>query len=133
MRKPKVFSFTFLILLLTACIPGAATPVAPTVATLPPMASSQTPSPTVLPSPTAIPQFPQFPLDGYVMVFSKDDNLYFQDGNNQPAQLTKGEKTDFIALSDDNQKVMFSRGESLNQTFYSVNVDGSGEQVLITP
>jgi Tol biopolymer transport system component len=67
------------------------------------------------------------------MVFSEDDNLYFQDGNNQSVQLTHGEKTDFIALSDDNQKVMFSRGETPNQTFYSVNVDGSGEQALIIP
>jgi Tol biopolymer transport system component len=135
MMKKYILQWLILPLLLSSCgtLPPPPTATsAPTLATLPPTPSpapSQTPSPTVLPSPTAIPQFPQFPLDGYVMVFSKDENLYFQDGNNQPVQLTHGEETYFIALSDDSQKIVLSNKE--NREIYSINTDGSERKTLL--
>lgn len=94
------------------------------------------PTPTITPTP-APPQ--PFPLDGYVMVFLKDGNLYFQDENNTPIQLTRGgDEIHSLKLSDDNQKVVFSKGKVSNNwgiysNIYSVNVDGSNEQALITP
>ncbi len=73
---------------------------------------------------------PLFPLDGYVMVFVKDGDLYFQDGHNVPVKLTHiGEKSYYPKLSDDNQKVVFSRNDG-NE--YSINTDGTQEQIIIT-
>lgn len=82
--------------------------------------------PSLSPTPTPL---PKFPLDGYVMLFVKNGDLYFQDGNNSPAKLTHvGEKSYYPRLSDDHQKVVFSRGDG---TEYSINTDGSQEQIIM--
>ena len=79
---------------------------------------------------------PKFPLDGYVVIFEKNGDLYFQDENNSPIQLTRGgEKAHSPIISNDNQKIVFARGDSSGNGYsniYSVNTDGSSEQALIT-
>jgi dipeptidyl aminopeptidase/acylaminoacyl peptidase len=119
-----------LIILLAGCgkLPpqpaGQATPTsAPTFTSIYP---DVTASPTV---PLTVP-LPKFPLDGYVVVFLKDGDLYFQDGNSSPVKLTHvGERADNPKLSDDNQKVVFSRDDG---NAYSINTDGTQEQTIIT-
>jgi Tol biopolymer transport system component len=63
------------------------------------------------------------------MVFIKDGDLYFQDGKNAPVRLAHvGEKSYSPKLSDDNQKVVFSKD---NGNEYSINTDGTNEQIII--
>ena len=43
------------------------------------------------------------------MAYSIDGNLYFQDGSNQPLQLTNsGEDWHLVFFSDDGEKIFFS-------------------------
>jgi len=86
-----------------------------------------TPWPTWTPLPDPL---PKFSWDGYVLTFIKDGDLYFQDGNNQPAKLTHvGEKSYHGNISDDNKKIFFSRNDGNS---YSINADGTHEQVVIS-
>lgn len=72
------------------------------------------PTPTL---PTPFPTFtsrvfPRFPRDGYVMVFSRDEGVYFQDGEKSPIQIASGDFKNRaiprrVVLSDDHQKVAF--------------------------
>jgi len=70
------------------------------------------------------------------MVFTKGGDLYFRDGSSSPVKLTHGgELPLYPHISDDNQKIVFSRGKPSDEDFsniYSVNSDGSQEQALIT-
>jgi hypothetical protein len=89
-------------------------------------ASPVRPSPTPRTSPTPL---SKFSLDGYVMTFIKNGDLYFQDGENLPVKLTHvGEKSYYASLSDDNQKVVFYRSDG-NE--YAINADGTQEQIII--
>ena len=64
------------------------------------------------------------------MLFTKDGYLYFQDGENTRVKLTHiGDKSYSGTLSEDNQKIVFSRGDG-NE--YSINTDGTQEKVIIT-
>lgn len=102
-----------LLFLLASCTTAPAKPVAteePTVAQVPateilsplptftpwPLGSPVTfptqqqnlPFPTATPTLTPLPAvLPKFPLDGYAILFSKDSDLYFQDGENAPVKL----------------------------------------------
>jgi hypothetical protein len=89
------------------------------------------PPPTVQPTRTPLPaSLPKFPLDGYVMLFTKDDNLYFQDGENTPIQLTqaKGASKYHVRLSNDNQKVVYYEAGG---DIYSINTVGTQEKIII--
>jgi len=143
------FLWLFFIILLVACgtvSPKQAgnatstsaptfTPITPTaseMATITPYALPDTPTPATLGLvATPVPgPLPLFPLDGYVMVFVKNGDLYFQDGTNSPVELTHvGNKSSYHAISDDNQKVIFSRGDG---NIYSINSDGSREETIIS-
>ena len=98
--------------------------------TLPP-SPTPTVTPTLLPLP-AVP--PKFPLDGYVMLFAKDGDLYFQDGENISIKLThiggKAASSSTAIFSDDSKKVVFFR-EGNYGDIYSINVDGSHEQLIV--
>ncbi len=89
---------------------------------------------TVTPTQTPLPAvLPKFPLDGYVMLFKEDGDLYFQDGENTPVKLTHVGEPNYKPyypprLSDDNQKVIFSQNDG---NIYSINIDGTEEQVII--
>jgi hypothetical protein len=99
------------------------------LSTLPP-----SPTPTSTQPPLPIPAvLPKFPLDGYVMLFAKDSDLYFQNGENAPIKLTHiggGRAIDTVILSDDGKKVVFFR-ESNYKDIYSINTDRSNEQLIV--
>jgi Tol biopolymer transport system component len=64
------------------------------------------------------------------MLFTKDSDLYFQDGQNTPIKLAYfGEKPHYPWLSSDNRKVVFARNDG---NTYSVNTDGSQEKIIIS-
>jgi hypothetical protein len=75
------------------------------------------------------PELPKFSLDGYIMVFVRDADLYFQDGNNSPVKLAHVGGNFYYDLSSDGQKVVYSRNDG---NIYSINIDGSQEQIIIT-
>lgn len=118
-----------IVVLLLGCTPVS---VQPTKTSAPPKFTPSTTLETSSPTPFSTPLpglLPRFPLSGYVMIFVKDGDLYFQDGNNLPVKLTHvGEKSYYPKLSDDNRKVVFSRDDG-NE--YSINTDGTQEQIII--
>jgi dipeptidyl aminopeptidase/acylaminoacyl peptidase len=72
---------------------------------------------------------PKFPLDGYVMLFVRYGDLYYQEGNKLPIKLTHvGKKFYPQLISDDNRKVVFSRDDG-NE--YSINSDGTHELTIL--
>jgi hypothetical protein len=84
------------------------------------------PSPTIPLTPTPV---SQIRLDGYLLAYVKNGDLYFQDGNNAPVKLTHvGEKAFQPEISPDNQKILFYRD---NDGAHLINVDGTGEQKVI--
>jgi hypothetical protein len=73
---------------------------------------------------------PKFSLGGYVLLFTKDGDLYYQDGNNSPIKLTHvGERVYDLKLSDDNKKVVYALDDGAE---YSVNSDGTHAHQIIT-
>ena len=142
--KTRYFSLV-LMLLLAACAPGATaahpTQVGITAASTQAAATAApTRSPARYVPPTRTPLAP-FPLDGYVLVFIRDGELYFQDGNNAPIQLAhvgnpsndpnpaEGIPWNSPLLSDDNRQVVFSRGDG---NLYAINTDGTRERKAIS-
>ena len=130
----------FLALIMTACAPTMTSIPAVTFTPLPPITfpsptlsnlSFPTITSTLLPTPSKL---PKFPLGGYVMLFTKDGDLYFQDGENTPIKLTHvggkhaGQYT--AILSDDRKKVVFFR-EGNYRDIYSINTDGSYEYLIV--
>lgn len=115
----------------TSLPPLTATYLAAQLSATPPPATSIPPTQTSLPD-----VLPKFPLDGYVMLFSKDGDLYFQDGENAPVKLAHiGEKDPSLPayislLSDDNKKVVFIRWDDSN--IYSINTDGTQENIVVS-
>jgi len=66
------------------------------------------------------------------MAYVIDGNLYFQDGNNSPVQLTNsGEDWRILFFSEDGEKLFFLRGIT-PFSLYSINVDGSHEKALVS-
>ncbi|GEM_PF-2764271 len=144
-------SWLIFIALLVACgtAPTASTShrtqtlLPPSLTPLPTLAAPPSPFPlptmpnlpisTVQPTRTPLPvSLPKFPLDGYVVLFKKDNDLYFQNGNKLPVKLAHIEGRTyppyFVILSDDNQKVVFYQDDG---NIYSINADGTKEQVVI--
>jgi Tol biopolymer transport system component len=150
--KTQRYFLIVLLSLLTAC--GQVTPPATETPTIPAPPSVETliplltftpetlgsplpfptlpnlPTPTVAPTRTPLPAvLPKFPLDGYVMLFAKDGDLYFQDGENTPIKLTHVGEEHAAILSDDGKKVVFFQQNY--RDIYSINTDGSHEQLLV--
>jgi len=101
-------------------------------ATRQPTSTPATPPPTVspMPSPTLL---PLFPLNGYVMLFVRDGNLYFQNGANAPVEVTQVGKASYTyVLSNDNQKLVLYSPHSSDffNDGYSINTDGTQERPL---
>ena len=136
---PQRYFLLILIFLLTACgtVPAekVTTPTSTSAATFTPT-NTPTISPTETPSLTATPtSLPIFPLDGLRMAYIIEGNLYIQDSGKEPIQLTDSGKDHTPIFSDDGQKIVFSRSVSPNtppHDRYSINADGSQEQMLIT-
>lgn len=85
---------------------------------------------------TLTPTIPsQFPLNNLRMGYMVEDNLYLQDGNNLPIELSRGGVSRIVGFSDDAEKIVFYRQKTDSRDksgMYSINVDGSGEQQLIS-
>jgi hypothetical protein len=69
--------------------------------------------------------------DGLRMAYVIDGNLYFQGGSNPPVQLTKSGDDRYPVFSDDGEKIIFYRG-LIPQELYSINIDGTRENLLVT-
>ena len=87
------------------------------------------PRPTARATSTSLPAvLPKFLLDEYVMLFIKDGDLYFQDGNNSPVNLFRvGKPTNdsYYDLSDDNRLALSSGGV--------LNTDGTPQRETTPP
>ena len=66
------------------------------------------------------------------MAYVIEGNLYLQDGFNPPVQLTDDERPDRNPVfADDGEKLVFLRG-LIPHDLYSINPDGSQEQLLVS-
>lgn len=66
------------------------------------------------------------------MAYVIEGNLYLQDGYNPPVQLTDDERLDKNPVfADDGEKIVFLRG-MIPHDLYSINPDGSQEQLLVS-
>jgi len=137
MSKLRKSVVTILIgVLIASC--GNVTPV-PTVTStesIPPTITAISPTSTALPIATDTPSpTPTLPVssapDGLRMAYVIDGNLYFQDGSKLPVQLTDSGEDRQPIFTDDGEKIVFRRGK-LAEEIYSINIDGSQEQLLIT-
>lgn len=102
------------------------TPVVTPIRLTPTNLAMITPTPTIHPiTPTSLP-LPLFPLDGYVILFTKDGDLYFQDGTNSPTKLSSWDKDARYTLSDDNQKVLINAPDeyAYSRLPFIINTDG---------
>jgi Tol biopolymer transport system component len=128
--------------------PGATASPSPlptyTLPTLVPVTPS---APTTIPSPAPTPistVTEVFPLDNLRMAYIYEGNLYVQDGNNPPKQLTTSGDVSGPVFSNDGQKIVFIRSWELANNgdnyekkifareIFSINVDGSEGRVLVT-
>lgn len=137
--KCKV-SIIVTLILVTACTPpfsptpskenSTDTPVVTPVRLTPKTLAMITPTPTVKPiTPTSLP-LPLFPLGGYVILFAKNGDLYFQDGTNSPIKLSRVDKDARYTLSDDNQKVLINIQDeyAYSRLPFIINTDGTPQE-----
>jgi Tol biopolymer transport system component len=67
------------------------------------------------------------------MAYIVDGNLYVQDGNNSPKQLSNSGEDIYPMFSDDGENIVFYRGKiQNNNSIFSINADGSRKQEIIT-
>jgi WD40-like Beta Propeller Repeat len=154
----RFFCLIFIILL-AACgtVPleqpsSSATPTsAPTSMSIPP-AITFTPIVPITPIPTIAPLMPiftfaptpevepmpiststeTFQLNNIRMAYIVKGNLYVQNGNNLPRQLSNSGEDHSPIFSTDGEKIAFHRGKTdNNDSIFSINADGSDEQKII--
>src|SRR6266508_391556 len=134
-RTLKLSSLILNIIVLMACEVATPVPEVKTIATTVPSATSVmatlTTPPTI--SITTTPLLATSALDPLRMAYVVRGNLYLQDGDKSPLQLTHSGQDAIPLLSDDGEKVIFYRGKlNDNNNVYSVDHDGSQEKALIT-
>ena len=158
-RVLKVFSAIIIVFLVGACgnFPTeAAGNTTPTISVtdldgtalseaLTEVAQTMVASPTSTLNATDIPlastptPLPVMTLDGLRVVDTgSNGNLYVQDSGKPSIQLTHGvkESSEYhpLLISDDGQKIIFYRaGEATLDSVYTINADGTGEQLLVDP
>ena len=126
---------------LAACSPAPAEPppldsmatvVAATLSALAPAADSATEIPvaSTLPEPS-----PAAPASAPIVrvAYTNAGNIWLAEGDAPPAQLTSSGAAENVWISDDGQKVVFTRRPSADGPveIRAVNRDGSGETVLV--
>lgn len=94
--------------------------------------TSVTETPTPAPSPTPL---PLVVVDGLRVAYIIDGNLYVQDSGGQLVQLTHSGADRAPLFSDDGQKIVFYRDilreNNWHTQMYMINIDGSGELLLV--
>ena len=127
---------------LAACSPAPAEPptldsmatvVAATLSALAPAADSTTEIPVASTLPEPSPAAPASPPIVRV-AYTNAGNIWLAEGDAPPAQLTSSGAAENVWISDDGQKVVFTRRPSADGPveIRAVNRDGSGEAVLAT-
>lgn len=115
----------------TPSVDSMATQVAATLSALTPVAHSPTEMPpaSTLPEPT--PAAPASPPVVRV-AYTHAGNIWLAEGDAPPTQLTSSGSAENVWLSDDGQKVVFTRRPAVDGPVEvrAVNRDGSGETVL---
>lgn len=135
MNALKRIVVSLLMVSLVAC--GVVTPVPTTTVRITTTITPPFPTATVsLPTPTRTTiSTSSFPVpsapNGLRMAYVIDGNLYFQEGNNLPVQLTGSGEDRNPVFSDDGERLIFYRG-LIPHDLYSVNVDATQEQTLVT-
>jgi hypothetical protein len=157
-KRVSIISSLIIILLIACGNPPAASNLTPTINTINVNSTALSPTSTLrvqtlLASPTSTlsatetslaltptpTRLPFMALDGLRTVYTTSDgNLYIYDGGKSAIQLTQGvkESTEYrpSLISDDGQKIIFYRaGESSLDSVYTINADGTGEQMLVNP
>jgi hypothetical protein len=134
MKTPTIIALLIFVLAACGLVPTEQ-PIIPTATNAPTFTAIPqipTASPTETPSLTPMPTpLPLSPLEGLRMAYIADGNLYVQDSGEQPVQLTDSGKDHTPIFSDDGKKIVFLRGD-LPYEMYSINVDGSQEQALVS-
>ncbi len=126
---------------LAACSPAPAEPptlnsmatvVAATLSALAPAADSATEIPVASTLPEPSPAAPASPPVVRV-AYTNAGNIWLAEGDAPPAQLTSSGAAENVWISDDGQKVVFTRRPSADGPveIRAVNRDGSGETVLV--
>ncbi|MFZ5880340.1 MAG: hypothetical protein ACOY0R_13295, partial [Chloroflexota bacterium] len=142
--KIRITFLTLLALALTACAPTQAVDMKVTAtATLPqkafstatftPASSDNTQIPSVTqtsppPSPTPL---PRFSLDGLRMAYIVNGNVYVQDDDSLPLQLTHSGEDWQPLFSQSGEKILFFRGKTPHELLF-IDFDGGQEQELIS-
>jgi len=123
------------LIILAACdtAPSVPIPTATTALSLTlPSLTPSIPPPTLIPTATPIPPTPISSIrDSLRMAYIFEDNLYVQGGSNAPLQLTHGDRDRVPTFSNDGEKIVFLR-RFIPHDLYSINADGSREQVLVS-
>jgi hypothetical protein len=127
---PKYVTAVVSVILVMFSIWACGTPLTEAGSTLTPTSSPTLTIPVVLSTPTSLIPV-SFAPDGVRMAYVMDGNLYFQDGNRPPLQLTHNQEYKHpIGFSENGEKIFFFQGRSSN--LYSIHIDGSNEQPLAT-
>lgn len=112
-------------------VPVSTLGITPTFPSALPTAAMPLPAPFLTSTPTSALPISSAP-DGLRMAYSIDGNLYFQDGSKSPIQLTdSGKDWRPLFFSENGESIFFFRG-IIPFDFYSINIDGSQEQALVT-
>ena len=108
-----------------------ATVVAATLSALAPAAVSPTEIPTVSTPTDPAPAAPASPPQVRV-AYTNAGNIWLAEGDSPPAQLTSSGAAENVWISDDGQKLVFTRRPTADgpAEIRAVNRDGSGETVL---
>jgi len=108
-----------------------ATVVAATLSALAPAAESTAEIPTVSTPSDPAPAAPASPPQVRV-AYTDAGNIWLAEGDTPPAQLTSSGAAEDVWISDDGQKIVFTRRPTVDgpAEIRAVNRDGSGETVL---
>ncbi len=135
MNALKRIVVSLLVVSLVACgvvtpVPTTTVRIMPTITPPIPTATMPLPAPPHTSTPTSALLISSAP-NGLRMAYVIDGNLYFQEGNNLPVQLTGSGEDRNPVFSDDGERLIFYRG-LIPHDLYSVNVDATQEQTLVT-
>lgn len=138
LKRALVISIVILVSVpLGACGIATPLPINMATATTEPVFTPVIQIPTSLPTDTLLvplstpTPLPFMALEGLRVAYVINGNLYVQDSGKEPAQLTNSGFDRSPMFSDDGERLIFYRGDDFDP--YSINADGSQEQLLEPP